>query len=284
MFYRRSIVSVALVAALLTALPGAQAHDAGKYPDWSGQWRRVPDGGPPRYDPTKGYGRAQEPPLTEEYRLIHDKSLADQAEGGQGLYRTSARCLPMGMPWQMYGLFPIEFVITDNTTFVLAEIMTQQPRRIFTDGRQWPGDEQEPLFTGYSIGKWTDTDGDGKYDTLEVETRFLRVPRIYDQSGIPFHADGLAVITERIYLDKADPSVIHNEITTMDNALTRPWKVLRKYRREPKIIWTENNCIEGNDNIAIGNDDYLLSPDGLLMPVKKGQKPPDLRYFKEAER
>jgi hypothetical protein len=70
----------------------------------------------------------------------------------------------------------------------------------------------------------------------------------------------------------------------MDNALTRPWKVLRKYRREPKTIWTENNCIEGNDNIAIGNDDYLLSPDGLLMPVKKGQKPPDLRYFKEAER
>jgi hypothetical protein len=31
--------------------------------------------------------------------------------------------------------------------------------------------------------------------------------------------------------------------------------------------------------IVIGRDDYLLSADGLLMPVKKGQKPPDLRYF-----
>src|SRR6266699_6138718 len=110
MLCRSSIVSLALAAALLTTFPGAQAHDEIKYPDWSGQWRRVADGGPPRYDPTKGYGRAQEPPLTEEYRLIHEESLADQATGGQGLYRTSARCLPMGMPWQKYGLFPVEVV------------------------------------------------------------------------------------------------------------------------------------------------------------------------------
>src|SRR6266581_4443502 len=124
MLYRSLIGSIALAAALLMALPGAQALDEAKYLDWSGQWRRVPDGGPPRYDPTKAYGRAQQPPLKEEYRLIHEESLADQATGGQGLYRTSARCLPMGMPWQMYGLFPVEFVITDKTTFVLAEIMT----------------------------------------------------------------------------------------------------------------------------------------------------------------
>jgi ABC-type uncharacterized transport system involved in gliding motility auxiliary subunit len=40
-----------------------------------------------------------------------------------------------------------------------------------------------------------------------------------------------------------------------------------------KVIWTENNYVEGNDNIAIGAEDYLLSPDGYLMPVKRGQKP-----------
>jgi hypothetical protein len=279
MLYRSLISSMALTMALITSPTGAQIFDFGRYPDLSGQWRRVPDGGPPRYDPTKPYGRGQEPPLTEEYRLIHEASLADQADGGQGLYRSSARCLPMGMPWQMYGLFPLEFVITPTTTYVLAEIMTQQPRRIYTDGRDWPREEQEPLFTGYSIGKWIDEDRDGKYDALAVETRFLRVPRIYDQSGIPFHSDGQAVITERIYLDKADPNLLHNEISTTDHALTRPWKVMRNYRREKKVFWTENNCIEGNDNIAIGKEDYLLSPDGLLMPVKKGQKPPDLRYF-----
>jgi hypothetical protein len=101
--------------------------------------------------------------------------LADQATGGQGLYRTSARGIPTGMPWQMYALFPIEFVFTANTTFVLSEIMTSQPRRIYTDGRDWPED-QEALFTGYSIGKWIDQDGDGKYDVLEIETRNMKVP------------------------------------------------------------------------------------------------------------
>ena len=30
------------------------------------------------------------------------------------------------------------------------------PRRIFTDGRDWPEDVQ-PTFNGYSIGKWIDT-------------------------------------------------------------------------------------------------------------------------------
>jgi|SRR6516225_4511921 hypothetical protein len=284
MQYRSLIGSIALAMALMMAPASAQVFDFGKYPDLSGQWRRFPNSGPPLYDPLKGYGAEQQPPLTEEYRLIHEQSLADQKEGGQGLYRSSARCLPMGMPWQMYGLFPLEFVITPKTTYVLSEIMTQQPRRIYTDGREWPGDEQEPLFTGYSIGQWIDSDGDGKYDVLEVETRNLRVPRIYDQSGIPFHEDGQAVITERIYLAKDDPNILHHEMTTTDHALTRPWKVMRSYRREKKLIWFENNCVEGNDNMAIGNRDYLLSPDGFLMPVKKGQKPPDLRYFNQAQK
>jgi hypothetical protein len=282
MLYRSSIGSVMLAAALLMALPSAQALDESKYPDWSGQWRRV-ERGPPRYDHSKPYGREQQPPLTEEYRLIHEASLADQASGGQGLYRTSARCTPMGMPWQMYGLFPIEFVFTTPTTFVLSEIMTSQPRRIYTDGREWPED-QEPLFTGYSIGKWIDQDGDGKYDVLEIETRNMKVPRIYDQSGIPFHEDGQGIIKERIYLDKADPNILHNEMTTIDSALTRPWTVVRNYLREKKVFWTENNCVEGNDNIAVGKEDYLLSPDGYLMPVKKGQNPPDLRYFKQTQK
>jgi hypothetical protein len=282
MLRHHSIAFAALTVALLVAAPSAQAHDESKYPDWSGQWRRV-EGGPPRYDQTKPYGRGQEAPLTEEYRLIHEASLADQAVGGQGLYRSSARCIPMGMPWQMYGLFPIEFVITGNATFVLSEIMTSQPRRIYTDGRDWPED-QDPLFTGYSIGKWIDDNGDGKYDVLEVETRNLKVPRIYDQSGIPFHEDGQAVITERIYLDKADPNLLHNEITTVDHALTRPWKVTHNYRREKKVFWTENNCVEGNDNIAVGKEDYLLSSDGFLMPAKKDQPPPDLRYFKQTQK
>ena len=100
--------------------------------------------------------------------------------------------------------FPLEFVITAKTTFVLFEVMTSEPRRIYTDGRDFP-QERDPTYPGYSIGKWLDTDGDGKFDTLEVETRNLRVPRLFDQTGIMFHPDGQAIIKEQIYLDKANP-------------------------------------------------------------------------------
>jgi hypothetical protein len=275
MLYQSSIGSIVVAATLLMSPASAQVSDSGKYPDWSGQWR----GTVFRYDPAKPAGRGQEAPLKEPYRLIHEASMADQAAGGQGLYLSSARCVPMGMPWQMYAFFAMEFVFTPTATFVLSEAMTAQTRRIYTDGRDWP-EYQDPLFTGYSIGKWIDEDGDGKYDVLEIETRHLRVPRIYDQSGIPFHEDGQAVIKERLFLDKADPNILHNQMTTYDNALTRPWSVERTYRREPKVIWTETNCVEFNDIVVIGKEDYRLSrDDGLLMPRKKGQTPPDLRHF-----
>jgi len=283
MAFQGTIGSIAVAAALLMAVGGAQAFDESKYPDWSGQWRRVPDGGPPRYDPSKPNGRGQEAPLKEPYRLMHEASMADQLAGGQGLYRSSVRCVPMGMPWQMNGTFPFEFVFTEKTTFVLSEISTQQPRRIYTDGRGWPKDE-ETTFTGYSIGRWIDEGGSGRFDVLEVETRNLRVPRIYDQTGIPFHEDGQAVIKERIFLDRAKPNILHDQITTTDNALTHPWTVMKNFARLPTVVWTENNCAEGNDNVAIGKEDFLLSADGYLMPTRKDQAPPDLRYFKQPKK
>jgi hypothetical protein len=33
------------------------------------------------------------------------------------------------------------------------------------------------MFAGYSIGKWVDEDGDGRYDVLVVETRNMKGPR-----------------------------------------------------------------------------------------------------------
>jgi hypothetical protein len=278
----RTTIAAAMVAAALS-LTAAAAQDDPRYPDWSGQWRKAPDGGPPRYDPSKPDGAGQQAPIKEEYRRIHEASMADQARGGQGLYVMSVKCIPMGMPFQMSIVFPFEFVITPKTTYVLFEIMTSQPRRIYTDGRDWPKDP-DPTFTGYSIGKWIDEDGDGRFDVLEVETRHLRVPRLFDQTGISFHEDGQAVIKERIYADKANPNIIYDEITTIDNALTRPWSIKKTYRREAKVVWPENNCTEGNNDVVIGSESYLLSADGYLMPVKKDQPPPDLRYFNQTRR
>jgi hypothetical protein len=280
MRHRSMLASVAFAGATATAvvalmLPGARAHDQSRYPDWSGQWLRVPDGGPPRYDVSKPNGRGQEAPLTEEYRRIHEASMADQALGGQGLYLTSVKCIPMGMPYTMSIVFPFEFVITDSVTYILYEVMTSYPRRIYTDGRDWPTD-LDPTFAGYSIGKWIDEDGDGKYDALEVETRNMKVPRRFDQTGISFHADGQGVIKERIYRDK---EFLYDEMTTIDNALTRPWSARKKYGLQAQAVWSENNCTEGNSDVVIGDDQYMVGGDGKLMPVKKGQPPPDLKHF-----
>jgi hypothetical protein len=54
---------------------------------------------------------------------------------------------------------------------------------------------------------------------------------------------------------------------------------VRDSKRHPD--WRESSCIEGSDLVAIGKEMYILRADGLLMPAKKDQPPPDLRYFKQ---
>jgi hypothetical protein len=139
----------------------------------------------------------------------------------------------------------------------------------------------EPSFLGYSIGRWLDQDGAGRFDVLEIETRAFKGPRVYDATGIPLHADNLSVIRERIYLDRADRNLLHDELSTIDHALTRPWSVTKNYRRnpDPHPMWREYACAEGNNHVEIAGQSYFLGAGGLLMPTKKDQPAPDLKYF-----
>jgi hypothetical protein len=275
---RSSFAAIVLTAGLWTTPTFSQVIDLAKYPDWTGQWNRVPDGGPPRYDPSKPL-RKQEAPLKPEYQVRHEASLRDLDAGGVGL-DTHYACMPMGMPRQMSGISLMEFLFTPGVTYILYEDVTAHTRRIYTDGRDFPKNS-EPTFAGYSIGKWLDSDAKGRrYDTLEVETRNIRGPRQWDQTGLPTADDNEAVINERIFLDKANPNILHDEITTTDNSLTRPWTVMKSYRRHSQnITWEENNCIEANNYVTINKQVYFLSSEGHLMPQKKDQPPPDLRHF-----
>ena len=135
---------------------------------------------------------------------------------------------------------------------------------------------------GYSIGKWIDENGDGKYDALEVETRFLRGPRAYEASGIPFHEDNQTVIKERFYLDKADRNTLYDEITVIDHALTRPYTKVQKAvrKQDPHPVWLLETCPLDNVWVKIGDEAYVVNQDnGKLMPAFKDQPPPDLSYF-----
>jgi len=278
MLYRSLLAATALAIALSTTAAVTQAPDDLNYPDWKGQWGRIGSGD---WDPTKPAGLGQQAPLTPEYRALLEAGLADQARGGQGT-DPGYQCRPHGMPRIMIGILPMEFIITPEVTFIARP--DSRPRRVFTDGRDWPP-SIAPSFLGYSIGKWLDADARGRYDTLIIETRGLKGPRTYDGRGIPLHADDQSVIKERISLDKSDRNVLHDEITTVDHALTRPWTVTRTYRRDPdsEPIWVEYVCAENNRHVVIGSQDYVVNAaDGNLMPVRKDQAPPDLRYFRQA--
>jgi hypothetical protein len=277
-----AIMAAVIAAALTAATGGARAADDGKYPDWRGQWMRfaVPGlGGQPSHDQTKFWGRGQQAPLTAEYQAVLEASIADQAKGGLGNFPTTAG-RAAGMPHMMMAFIPMEFVVTPDTTYVLVG-MYDHFRRIFTDGRDWPR-EIVPTYAGYSIGRWVDSTGSGRYDTLEVETRGFKGPRAYDELGLPLAYDNQSIFRERIYRDRDDPNLLHDEMTTIDHALTRPWTVDKRYVRNPNLRadWPEYYITEENAQVVIGKENYFLSADGLLMPAKKDQAAPDLRYFK----
>jgi hypothetical protein len=289
---------MAFASAVLAMIGNAAAFDETKYPNLKGQWVRASNrglfaggSGGLRYDeskpPSAALSLGQEPPLTPEYQAIYDANLDDMSKGGQGIDPTYA-CTSPGMPRIMIGYGPMEFVVTPDTTYILMERDHDFYRHIYTDGRDFPGNMAlEPRFLGYSIGKWLDEDGDGRYDTLTVETRGLKGPRVYDATGIPLHADNETIVQERIYLDKANANLLHDDITTIDHALTRPWVVNKVYRRavtDKPIWWDHSVCGEGNAHVGIGKEVYYLNGDGLLMPAMKDQPPPDLRYFKKYNR
>ncbi|MEA2906427.1 MAG: hypothetical protein QOI12_3814 [Alphaproteobacteria bacterium] len=267
-----------LAAVLLIATTAARAHDATQYPDLRGQWVRVGGG---HFDPSRPSGRGAQPPFTPEYQAIFEQVLTSLEAGGQEHNPTTA-CLPPGMPRAMAALEPMEIIVSAETTYILLSYFNEF-RRVHTDGRNWPDSLKASAFAGYSIGRWEDTDGDGRYDTLAVETRGMKGPRVFEASGMPLHKDNQTVVKERISLDKANPNVLHNELTTIDNALTRPWTIKRSYRRAQNPNWIEYVCTENNQDVFIGKEGYFLSSDGFLMPTKKDQPPPDLRYFQPPE-
>ena len=283
MLWRSALGALAAAAVAAMAVP-ALAFDDAMYPDLSGQWLRINyrTGGQISFDQSKPWGLGQQAPLTPEYQAILEASIADQANGGQGNWPSGARCLPPGMPATMNGYNSLEFVILPDTTYVLVEHNLPIHRRIFTDGRDWP-EAAEPTFQGYSIGRWLDPGRKGRFDVLEVETRFFKGPRAVDPTGIPVHVDNQSIVKERIHLEK---DILHDEVTLIDHALTRPWSVDKTYQRNPAKypVWREENCPGVTRLLKIGNELYFKGADDNLLPTRKDQPPPDLRYFSKAAR
>jgi hypothetical protein len=277
MHYRKSASALVLVTTLsmFSITVAAKAEEARKYPDWNTLWNR---GSPPGvWDPSKPKGLGQQAPLTPEYQKVYEQNLAKEEAGIA--FDIKAICGPVGMPRLMTAYEPIEIVITPKEVYMLAESMSPI-RRIYTDGRDWPKNP-DPTFVGYSIGKWIDSADTGTYDTLEVETRYMKGPRLMDSTGIPLASDNETVVKEKLHLDKNDPNILRDEITTYDHAFTKPWTVSRFMRRAKDPIFEEYNCTEDNHWLVIGGNLYMTDEGGYVMPIQKNQPPPDVKYFQK---
>src|ERR1700758_4719703 len=119
-------------AVVMAAAATAPAQDRGKYPDWAGAWERIGGGS---FDPNKRPGRAQQPPLTDEYRAVWEANMAEERTGGQS-YNTQVHCLPGGMPRMMTAYQPMETIITPELTYIHIAFF-HEFRRVYTDGRGW---------------------------------------------------------------------------------------------------------------------------------------------------
>jgi hypothetical protein len=277
MHYRSAVAATAVAAtvALLCWSAAAAAQDAKKYPAFEGMWDRGSPLG--SWDPTKPPGRGQQAPLTPEYQAVYEANMAKDKAGI--VFDPKFTCGPVGMPRVMNMNQPMEFIIKPGVVYMLLE--SQSPiRRVYTDGRPWPADPDRG-YVGYSIGTWRDTGNTGTYDTLEIETRALKGLRLMDNSGIPLADDGETVVKEKMYLDKANPDIMHNEITTIDHAFTRPWAVSRFYKRVHDGRPQEYNCAEDNRWVVIGGRTYVADTDGYLMPIQKDEPPPDPKLFQK---
>ena len=269
----RFSIRFAALAALMLATVSAQAFDDAQYPNFRGQWSRPNSAA---WDPTRPGGLGQRAPFIPEYQAILEANLKERANGSQD-YNLQALCYPSGMPRMMIAYEPLEIIVTPEVTYIRSDHLTEI-RHIYTDGRQWP-QPIRPSFSGYSIGKWIDEDGDGRFDVLEVETRGFKGPRAFDANGLNLHKDNQTILKERFSLDKSDPDLLHDQVTTIDHALTRPWTVTRDFRREPHPMWLEFDCREANGHVSIRGESYFIGGDGFLMPTRKGQPAPDLRFF-----
>jgi hypothetical protein len=228
----------------------AATPKAAALPDWSGVWgvERKPENNF-NFDPDTPRGVPVPAPLTPEYQKLYDDARAAEKAGKPGP-ASSGSCRPLGMPRSMTSFLPREFVVTPRVVYVLNEAK-REVRRIFTDGRPHP-EEPEPTFSGHSIGHW-----EGRVltvDTIAVKAGF------FDPWGLP-HSDAIHIKEQ---IRQINPQTLEVTFDITDpKALTRPWKIVRRYNLKPDWAIQESYCEENNREVRDAQGNYV----GTILPA-----------------
>jgi len=214
--------------------------DLAKLPDWSGVWN-------PKITDQDAQVKTNPPPWTPKAAAQIERMFAEEKAGRPP--PIFVNCLPEAMPsWMLVTHNAMEFLFTPGRVTILGESDGNRLRRIYTDGRGHPDDE-ELTFHGHSIGHW-------EGDTLVVETVNV-LPQAYlavsEAAGVPNNGD--MKIIERIHL--AAPEILHDDLEIFaPKILIRPWKTTRIFfrQRARKFDIVEGVCLQGSYSERVDAD------------------------------
>jgi hypothetical protein len=187
-------------------------------------------------------GRSKISPLCSPmvYRYNHGpRNSASSAWAENSKDHPDAHCLPLH-PMQLHSHpQPRKIIQTPGLVLIVYEA-NGGLRQIFTDGRPLPGNDPQPWWFGYSIGRW-----DG--DTLVVQTTGFRDTIGWlDEEGTP--VTGAAKMTERFR--RVNYGTLEIEITMDDpQTFTKPWTVRLSQRLMPDTELIEFICSENNRSL-----------------------------------
>jgi hypothetical protein len=220
-------------------LDGPVPKTADGKPDLSGVWQGMGGGGqgaaaePPSGPPVAAFRDVAQnikegPPLNSD-----GAALLKQRRDNNSKDNPEAHCLPMGIVQFHTQGAPRKFIQTPGVLVILYEASSGL-RQIFTDGRSLPGNDPQPWWYGYSVGKW-------EGDTLVVETTGFRDGGWLDINGTPL--SDRAKLTERFH--RVTYGRMEIDITIEDAKFyTRPWTVRVNQRIMPDQELIEFICLE----------------------------------------
>ncbi len=153
-----------------------------------------------------------------------------------------ATCLPVGVPLGTLLSEPFKIVQSPRLTAVLFE---DTHRQIYTDGRAFPKEFEQPAWLGYSIGHW-------ERDTLVVETAGFNDKTWLDVTGHP-HSESLR-LTERYH--RPDFGHMNAEITFDDPKMyTKPFTIQVVFDLQTNSDIFEYFCDENEkDSVHVGKN------------------------------
>ena len=253
-------------AILLSGL--AVAQEIKTLPDWSGVWERY-EGNGGMFDiattqPPEGRagspGVRQFPPLTDFWEKKYTQNI-DLVALDRLPDPISVCGTPAGYPRLLALPDVYEFIVREEKTWIITE-NGPNIMRIYTDGRALPGiNERWPTYTGESVGSW-----DQGVLVFTTVSMIGEKNTVLDRSGLTL-SDQAEIFT-RMFLN--EEGLLRAELSITDPiALTKPWNVIRHFRKLPpgtRIF--DYACAENNRNpITSSGKTLTLGPDGVPIDI-----------------